>query len=198
MVKIVPARCKQIQWQANNKSQDLWTNMYQWVKSNKLIVQTKFDNLIQYYIPAGDETNIIDVEIDLMKKMKWYSFDQYKINAFNIWSIILPIDKLKYLDEVRDCPAFFKKFMCKHVAGMAIGLNYWKLPLAAKNVRIAAVALFGLQYVHDDIVPVAKSLFAMSSTVGAVILRTDTASSAKKPISSRKENAIRVRFEIAA
>ncbi len=37
----------------------------------------------------------------------------------------------------------------------------------------------------------------MSSTVSAVVFRTDTVSNAKQPISSRKENEIGVRFEIA-
>lgn len=63
-------------------SLDLWTNGYQWVKSNKSILSTESNNLVQYYIPAGDETKITNTEIDVMKKMKWYSFDQYKIKAF--------------------------------------------------------------------------------------------------------------------
>jgi hypothetical protein len=58
---------------------------------------------------AGDETKITDVEIDVMKKMKWYSFDQYKKKAFNIWSVTLPVDKPIWFDGVCNCPAFFKK-----------------------------------------------------------------------------------------
>jgi hypothetical protein len=63
---------------------DLWTNGYQWAKSNKSILSTELDNLVQYYIPVGDETKVTNVEIDVMKKMKWYSFDQYKIKAFSV------------------------------------------------------------------------------------------------------------------
>ncbi len=79
---------------------------------------------------------ITNVDIDVMKKMKWYSFDQYKNKAFNIWCVTLPADKLKWLDGVCNCPAFFKKFMCKHVVGMGIRLNYCKPPPAAKNIPI--------------------------------------------------------------
>jgi hypothetical protein len=117
-------------------SLELWTSGYQWVKSNKSILSTECDNLVQYYIPAGDETKITNVDIDVMKKMKWYSFDQYKNKAFNIWCATLPVDKFKWLDGVCNCPAFFKKFMCKHVVGMAIRLNYCKPPPAAKNIPI--------------------------------------------------------------
>jgi hypothetical protein len=111
-------------------SLDLWTNGYQWVKSNESILSSEFDDSIQYYIPVGDETNISNIEIDVTKKMKWYSFDQYKIKAFNIWCVTLPVDKLKWLDGLCNCPTFFKKLMCNHVVGIAIRLNYCKPPPA--------------------------------------------------------------------
>jgi hypothetical protein len=97
---------------------------------------TESNNSIQFYTSAGDETKITNPEIDVMKKMKWYSFDQYKIKAFNIWCVTLPMDKLKWDEGVYNCPAFFKKFMCKHVIGMAIRLNHCKPPPAAKDVKI--------------------------------------------------------------
>jgi hypothetical protein len=71
-----------------------------------------------------------------MKKMKWYSFNQYKKKAFNVWSVTLPTDRLKWSEGVYNCPAFFKKFMCKHVVGMAIRLKYCRPPPAAKDVQI--------------------------------------------------------------
>jgi uncharacterized Zn finger protein len=52
----------------------------------------------------------------------------------NFWSVTLPVDKLKWLDGICNCPAFFKKFMCKHVVGLAMRLNYCKPPSAAKDV----------------------------------------------------------------
>ncbi|CAF3306315.1 unnamed protein product [Rotaria sp. Silwood2] len=115
---------------------DIWTNSYQWVKLNKSIVSTKLENEIEFYIPAGQELNISKSEIDAMKKMKWYSFDQYKAKAFNIWHVTLPMDEAKWLDGQCNCPEFFKKFMCKHIVGLAIRLNYCKPPPAAKNIKI--------------------------------------------------------------
>ncbi len=37
-------------------------------------------------------SQVTKVEIDGMKKMKCYSFNQYKIKTFNAWSVILPIE----------------------------------------------------------------------------------------------------------
>jgi uncharacterized Zn finger protein len=68
--------------------------------------------------------------------MKWHSFDQYKVKAFNISRVLLPIDETKWIDGQCNCPAFFKKFMCKHIVGLAIRLNYCRPPPAAKNVKI--------------------------------------------------------------
>ena len=115
---------------------DIWTKSYQWVKLNKSIISNKLDNVIECYVPAGEELNISKNAIDIMKKMKWYSFDQYKIKAFNIWRVILPTDGTKWLDSQCNCPGFFKKFICKHIVGLAIRLNYCKPPPAAKNVKI--------------------------------------------------------------
>ncbi|CAF2053487.1 unnamed protein product [Rotaria magnacalcarata] len=92
-------------------SLELWTTGYQWVKLNKSILSTE------------------------LRKIRWYTFDQYK-KAFTVWSVTLPVDKLKWLDGVCNYPAFFEKFMCKHVVGMAIRLNHCKPPPAAKNVKI--------------------------------------------------------------
>ena len=71
-----------------------------------------------------------------MKKLKWYSFDQYKAKAFNVRCGTLPVDKLKWLDGLCNCPAFFKQFLCKHVVDVAIRLNYCKPLPAAKHIKI--------------------------------------------------------------
>ncbi len=52
--------------------------------------------------------------------MKCYSFEQYEIKAFNNWSVTLPIGKSKWVEGLCNSSAFFKKFMWKHVVGMAI------------------------------------------------------------------------------
>ncbi len=52
------------------------------------------------------------------------------------WSVTLSADKLKSLDGAYNCLAFFEKFMCKHIIGMAVRLNYYKLPTVAKGVKV--------------------------------------------------------------
>lgn len=47
------------------------------------------------------------------------------------------MDEAKWLGGQCNCPAFFKKFMCKRVVGLAMRSNYCKLPPAAKNIKVA-------------------------------------------------------------
>ncbi|CAF3981206.1 unnamed protein product [Adineta steineri] len=115
---------------------DIWPSSYQWVKLDKSVVSIELENEIEFYIPGGQQLSISKNEIDVMKKLKWYSFDQYKAKAFNIWHVILPMDSAKWLNGQCNCPVYFKKFMCKYIVGLAIRLNYCKPPPAAKNIPI--------------------------------------------------------------
>ncbi|CAF2080660.1 unnamed protein product [Rotaria magnacalcarata] len=134
--RLLLSRVKVLAFEIVEKWSKCYERGYQWVKSSKSIFSTECDNLVQYDIPAGEETKITNVGIDVVKKMKWYTFDQYQKKAFTIWSVTLPVDKLKWLDGVCTCAAFFKKYMCKHVVGMTIRLDHCKPPPAAKNAKI--------------------------------------------------------------
>ncbi|CAF1944156.1 unnamed protein product [Rotaria magnacalcarata] len=54
---------------------DIRTDSCQWVKLNKSIASTKLENEIEFCVPAEKELSISKNEIDVMKKIKWYSFD---------------------------------------------------------------------------------------------------------------------------
>lgn len=47
----------------------------------------------------------------------------YKNKEFNVLTVVLPTDKLKWLDGVCNCPEFFKKCMPKYASGKTIRLN---------------------------------------------------------------------------
>ena len=70
--------------------------------------------------------------------MRWNTFDQYKRRAFNVWCVKMPKDTSKWYASKCNCPSFFKKYICKHVVGLAIRLKYTKPPPAARDVPIGA------------------------------------------------------------
>ena len=136
MVKVLSTGFETIAWQANNitKSMDKWISVGQIKQISNFDKTGQWINSILHTCCRWDKH--FKREIDMMKKLKWYSFDQYKAKAFNVWRVTLPVDKLKWLDGLCNCPAFFKKFLCKHVVDVSIRLNYCKPLTAAKHIKI--------------------------------------------------------------
>jgi len=53
-----------------------------------------------------------------------------------VWIVSLPTVNDKWKEGKCTCPYFLKKYMCKHVIGLAIRLKLDKTPAAAKHVPI--------------------------------------------------------------
>lgn len=103
---------------------DLWTQGYQWAKKKKKVFTDENEDSIEYSLAAGDRINLSKSEIDMVKSMNWNSFQQFKENAFSIYFVIMPKEHSLWTKGTCTCPSFFKKFMCKHVVGLAIRLKY--------------------------------------------------------------------------
>jgi len=71
-----------------------------------------------------------------VKDCKWNTFDQFKKRAFGVWIIKLPIDGNKWQEGHCTCPNYLKKYICKHIVGIAMRCKYVKPPPAAKQVPI--------------------------------------------------------------
>lgn len=109
----------------------LWTTAYQWVTTNKemQIVCVKRDGDLRYWrIPAKSMKQVKKFE------KKWVSFDEFKEQNFNCYEV--RISDTRWLEAVCNCPSFFKKFICKHVVGIAIRCKYTTAPPAARNLSI--------------------------------------------------------------
>ena len=68
--------------------------------------------------------------------MRWNTFEQFKKRAFSVWIVSLVPKSETWREGTCTCPNFLKKYMCKHLIGMAIRLKLAKPPPAAKNVPI--------------------------------------------------------------
>jgi uncharacterized Zn finger protein len=70
--------------------------------------------------------------------LRWNTFDQFKKRASSVWKVTLPSDASneKWREGKCTCPFFLKKYMCKHIIGLAIRLKSAKPPPAAKDVPI--------------------------------------------------------------
>ena len=45
------------------------------------------ESTVEHFVPAADEVKITNDVIDIMNKMKWKTFDQFKKRAFDVWCI---------------------------------------------------------------------------------------------------------------
>jgi hypothetical protein len=94
----------------------------------------RFPHILQ---SCRDKRDFTDNDM-INKEMKFNSFNEYKVAMFNIWTTTLPTDKVKWVDGKCDCPAYFKKRLCKHVVGVAIWTKIAVPPPVAKAIPIGA------------------------------------------------------------
>jgi len=113
-----------------------WTTGYQYAKSNVNISTAICDYSIKYFCPSNEESHATEDTISTVLEMHWNTFDQFKRRAFKVWIVELPKDKEKWINGSCTCPAFLKKFICKHIIGLAIRLKSVKPPPAAKQIPI--------------------------------------------------------------
>lgn len=110
---------------------ELWTKSYQWVKSKKRIEQPSLDNCFwTYKIPPRNQ---IAVENYKENFFPWETFDSYNNSFQTFWIVKIPENGYW---KICDCPEFFKKFICKHLVGIAIILKLIEVPVQAKNIPI--------------------------------------------------------------
>jgi hypothetical protein len=113
-----------------------WTKAYQWAKSNKEVIINEEEESLEYYLPTSCSTKVAQTDVDIVKNLRWNTFDQFKKRAFQVWILSFPKNKSNWKNAKCNCPTFFKEFICKHVVGMALRLKLCKPPPAAKDVPI--------------------------------------------------------------
>ena len=115
---------------------EVWTKAYQWAKSDKQVLQEKEIDGFSFCMPSHDSKSVSLQEMETMKLMRYNTFDQFKDRAFRGWFVEVPNEMENWREGICNCPTFLKKFICKHLLGIAIRLKLCKPPLAAKTVPI--------------------------------------------------------------
>ena len=75
-------------------------------------------------------------DINNITEMRWNTFEQFKKRAFSGWICRMPWIAECWSQGKCTCPSFLKKYMCKHIIGIAIRSKYVKPPSQAKQVPI--------------------------------------------------------------
>lgn len=107
----------------------MWTNGYQFAKSNQKITSRRKGNKIIY-------RSSVSVNID--DSTNWPDFDSFKQKSFNFHDTTFNYPTLRenWLQSECDCGDYFKQFTCAHIIGIAIRLKCVQPPVEAKTVPI--------------------------------------------------------------
>lgn len=107
-----------------------WTEGYLWAKKNVEIKILSSDATNSVYLAPSEST--IRIKDTNTAYESWQTFDEYRERNFAFWRIELP--RAEWTNGTCTCPQFFKKYMCKHILGLAIRLNLASPPLEAKII----------------------------------------------------------------
>lgn len=117
-------------------SLELWTNSYNFARSNIKIIRTKnsLDGTVKYtmLLPIKNESD------RWAENSVWNTFHEFRryMNS-SVHAIFSdPISAENWMSGVCDCSQFFKKYLCEHIIGIAIRLKLVAVPTEAKNVPI--------------------------------------------------------------
>ncbi|CAK1603683.1 unnamed protein product [Parnassius mnemosyne] len=70
---------------------------------------------------------------------QWLNFEDYKMKHFAFWKVIAPKNEAQNVEWRKGsctCPQFHKKYVCKHLLGLAIRLKLATPPMEAKALPI--------------------------------------------------------------
>jgi SWIM zinc finger len=80
-----------------------------------------------------------------MENCKWPTMDAFRNCAFGYWKVTMPeqLNDDNWKQATCTCPTFYKKYICKHIVGVALCLNIKtkarsKMPVAARTIPIKA------------------------------------------------------------
>jgi hypothetical protein len=97
------------------------TEGYNWARSEKDIISKSFNNdKHEYNCPVENKHKVTQDQISTVKDMRWNTFEQFKKRAFSVWNVSLVAKSETWRAGTCTCPNFLKKYMCKHLIGMAI------------------------------------------------------------------------------
>lgn len=118
---------------------DQWTEAAHWLSDAQYFNYTEEGVTKEFYIKSSKIDNDFTFDIENVEELRNYnfkSFDQYKNKRHGLfWTVKL--QKLDWMNSLCDCPNFRKKYVCKHLIGIALREKLCKLPRKAITVPLA-------------------------------------------------------------
>lgn len=113
---------------------DIWTNGYNFARSNIKITSVRNGNEVVYCIPATEQS-IVDETTNISS---WKTFSDYREQAFSFMHATFqyPITTDNWIFGKCDYVDGFKRYVCEHIVGIALRAKVATAPVEAKNIPI--------------------------------------------------------------
>ncbi|CAK1595794.1 unnamed protein product [Parnassius mnemosyne] len=111
-----------------------WTDGYCWARKDLRIKILSFNTAYtEYLIPSSSQVG------EVSYGEQWLNFEDYKMKHFAFWKVTVPKNETQNVEWRKGsctCPQFHKKYVCKHLLGLAIRLKLATPPMEAKALPI--------------------------------------------------------------
>lgn len=110
-----------------------WTNGYQWSKSQATYYCERKEDASRYIGYVSSVKKISKQAISKLEKMNWKNLEEYTA-SFTLHKIELP--KGNWEEGSCSCGYNLKRYVCKHIIGMALRKQLTTAPVEAKSVKL--------------------------------------------------------------
>lgn len=128
-----------------SRGKRLWKDASDWANSEKEPRIEDDNDVKHYYLPAGAENQVEADDFEMYQARSWETFDDFCKNQFSIWKVFMPKGSMQ--GASCSCPIFLKEYLCKHILGMAVRLQFVSLPddlnVMGKKRKVGRIAKAG-------------------------------------------------------
>ncbi|CAK1582220.1 unnamed protein product [Parnassius mnemosyne] len=111
-----------------------WTDGYCWARKDlRIKILSSNTAYTEYLIPSSSQVG------EVSYGEQWLNFEDYKMKHFAFWKVTVPKNETQNVEWRKGsctCPQFHKKYVCKHLLGLAIRLKLATPPMEAKALPI--------------------------------------------------------------
>ncbi len=118
-------------------SLQIQTEAYQWVKTDAQVITRPVNGSCHFIQPHGKaKLKVADIIKYHRQRQShsWRTFDTYAASQTKLWFVEFP--DTDWTHAKCSCETYLKKFLCRHVIGIAMRLKFFNVCQAAKNIPI--------------------------------------------------------------
>lgn len=117
---------------------NLWRESSLWLCNAKILQVNETETSASYFVASSVANNDFDLaSAKQMNEQNFESFDEYREKRHGLFWTVSLIRGKEWINSKCDCPHFLKKYVCRHIVGIALKDKSTKLPKKALTVKLS-------------------------------------------------------------